>query len=66
LKSYRVYIVGSDGRLQLGEAFDAVDDAVAAARAEARSAGQHSVEIWQGGRLVGQVSKDGVFKTGDS
>jgi hypothetical protein len=65
LKSYRVYIIGRDGRLQLGAAFDAADDEAAAARAvEVTQAGK-AAELWAGGRLVGRVSKKGVFARGE-
>jgi hypothetical protein len=64
LKSYRIYIVDGDGRLQLGQAFEAADDTVAAARAlELAQMGQ-SAELWEGGRIVGRVSKIGGFAAG--
>lgn len=64
MKAYRVYIVGSDGRLQLGQAFEADDDKVAGERAEILAAKGQIAELWEGGRMVGQVSKQGVFTTG--
>lgn len=64
VKSYRIYLIGRDGRLQLGAAFEAADDQAAAARAlEVAAAGQ-AAELWEGGRLVGKVSRRGVFTRG--
>jgi hypothetical protein len=64
LKSYRIYIVGADGRLQLGQAFEEADDAVAAARAVSLAVNGQTAELWEGGRMVGWVSGDGVFSPG--
>lgn len=64
MKSYRIYIVGSDGRLQLGLAFEAADDAAAAERALAAATRGLVAELWEGGRMVGLVSKTGVYKPG--
>jgi hypothetical protein len=61
LKAYRIYIVGSDGRVQLGQAFEAFDDHAAAARAEGVAARDSIAELWEGGRMVGWVSEDGVY-----
>jgi hypothetical protein len=65
VKAYRIYIVGSDGRLQLGHAFEATDDVIAGTRAETHAARGQVAELWEGGRMVGRVSTDGVFTTGD-
>jgi hypothetical protein len=64
VKAYRIYIVDADGRLHLGEAFEVVDDQAAGARAEALAAGGKIAELWEGGRMVGHVSKQGVFTLG--
>lgn len=64
MKSYRIYIVGPDGRLQLGLAFQASDDRTAGAEAEAAVTRGQLAELWEGGRLVGKVSKSGVFHLG--
>jgi hypothetical protein len=66
VKSYRIYIVGLDGRLQLGLAFQASDDRAAGAQAEAAATRGQVAELWEGGRLVGKVSKSGVFHLGDN
>lgn len=66
MKSYRIYIVDPDGRLQLGLAFEAVDDQAAGRQAEGVASKGRSAELWEGGRMVGRVSKDGVFTTGRS
>lgn len=65
VKSYRIYIVGSDGRLQLGQAFDATDDVAAGRRAEVVAVRGQVAELWEGGRMVGRVTTDGVFGAGD-
>jgi hypothetical protein len=64
VKAYRIYIVGSDGRLQLGQAFEDADDTAAGARAETLAETGQIAELWEGGRMVGKVSKSGVFKPG--
>jgi hypothetical protein len=64
VKAYRIYIVGSDGRLQLGQAFEHVDDAAAGALAETLAAIGQVAELWEGGRMVGKVSKSGIFTPG--
>ncbi len=66
MKSYRIYIVDPDGRLQLGLAFDAADDKAAGAQAASVAQKGRMAELWEGGRLVGWVSKDGVFTAGGS
>ncbi|WP_372785159.1 hypothetical protein [Phenylobacterium sp.] len=65
MKSYRIYIVGADGRLRLGRAFEAPDDRTAGALAEGYAARGESAELWEGGRIAGRVSRDGVFNLGD-
>ena len=65
MKSHRIYIVGPDGRLQLGLAFQSPDDRTAGAEAEGAVVRGQLAELWQGGRLVGRVSKSGVFEMGD-
>jgi len=65
VKAYRIYIVSADGRLQLGQAFEASDDHVAGARAEGHAQRGQVAELWEGGRLVGRVSKHGIFTRGD-
>jgi hypothetical protein len=64
VKTYRIYIVGSDGRLQLGQAFDAADDKAAVERAGLLAVSGQVAELWEGGRMVGQVGADGVFVPG--
>jgi hypothetical protein len=61
VKSYRIYIIGQDGRLKLGEAFEAASDGDAITRAEAAAVTGESAELWEGGRMVGVTSADGVF-----
>jgi len=64
VKAYRIYIVGAGGRLQLGQAFEAADDRAAIPRAEALAAKGQVAELWEGGRMVGRVGKDGAFRAG--
>jgi hypothetical protein len=64
VKSYRIYIVDPDGRLQLGQAFEAADDGIAADLAKSFAQRGRTAELWEGGRMVGRVSNDGVFTTG--
>lgn len=62
--SYRIYRVGHGGRLQLGEAFEAPDDAHAVEQARTHHATGEAAELWKGGRLVGRFSKIGTFTPG--
>lgn len=62
MKSYQIYIVGPDGRLQLGLAFQATDDRTAGAEAEGAVLRGQVAELWEGGRMVGRVSRAGVFE----
>ena len=64
MKSYRIYIVGPDGRLQLGLAFQAANDRAAGAEAQGAVARGQVAELWEGGRLVGRV-RTGVFNPGE-
>ena len=64
MKSYRIYIVGADGRLQLGQAFEAADDVAAVARALELAVSGQGAELWEGGRIVGRVSATGAFAAG--
>ena len=66
MKSYRIYIVGPDGRLQLGLAFQAPDDLPAGAETAAAVTRGQLAELWEGGRLVGKVSKSGVSELGEN
>jgi hypothetical protein len=64
VKSYRIYIVDPDGRLHLGQAFEAVDDRAAGALAESAAQKGRTAELWEGGRMVGRVSEAGTFTAG--
>jgi hypothetical protein len=64
LPTYRVYHVGTDGRLAVGETFSASTDAEAVARAGSQLIPGRAAELWQGGRLVGQFSKAHEFTAG--
>jgi hypothetical protein len=61
LKAYRIYLVGSDGRVQLGLAFEAPHDDDARERALSHAAKGQVAELWEGGRMVGRVDEHGVF-----
>jgi len=64
VKSYRIYIVDPDGRLQLGQAFEAADDEAAGRRARGVAQRGRTAELWEGGRIVGRVCEDGDFTLG--
>ena len=64
MKAYRIYIVDPDGRLQLGQAFEAPDDATAGEHAMTVAVKGQTAELWEGGRMVGEVSRQGVFVPG--
>jgi hypothetical protein len=61
VKSYRIYVVARDGRLQLGAAFQARDDNDAASRAKLAAPAGQAAELWEAGRLVGRLGEDGGF-----
>ena len=56
-----MYIVDPNGRLQLGQAFEAVDDQAAGLVAGSLARPGLMAELWQGGRMVGQISAEGVY-----
>ena len=60
MATYRAYVVAAGGRLQLGETFDAPDDEAAVAHVQALGR-PTAMELWEAGRLIGRVSKLGVF-----
>ena len=64
MKAYRIYIVDPDGRLQLGQAFEATDDKAAAERAVSAASKGRIAELWEGGRIVGRVTEGGAFEAG--
>jgi hypothetical protein len=64
VKSYRIYIVDPDGRLQLGQAFEATDDGIAGDLAKSFARRGRTAELWEGGRIVGRVSPDGDYTSG--
>ena len=59
--AYRLYHVAEGGRLRLGDAFQAVDDAEAIERARRLRLRGEAAELWQGGRIVGRFSKSGGY-----
>jgi hypothetical protein len=61
LLAYRLYHVAEGGRLRLGEAFQALDDAQAIARARVLRLSGEASELWEGGRIVGRFSKSGGY-----
>ena len=65
LSVYRTYQVGAAGRLVLGESFEARDDRAAVEHVRARPI-EGPMELWQGGRLVGRISKLGQFTPGSN
>lgn len=61
---YRIYRLTAGGRLALGETFNAADDEAAVAQAQALHRPGTAAELWCGGRIVGRLSKLGVFAPG--
>ena len=61
MATYRIYHVGSGGRLRLGDTFQAVKDEEAVARAHALLHRGEPAELWQGGRIVGRFSDTHQF-----
>ena len=64
MPTYRVYHVGTDGRLAVGETFAASADSEAVIRARPQLVHARAAELWQGGRLVGRFSKAHEFTPG--
>jgi hypothetical protein len=64
MKSYRIYRVAPDGRLHLGEAFDARDDHEARGRLTELAVQGQAAELWTGGRLIARLSKAGELCAG--
>lgn len=54
---YRAFIIGSDGHVVLGHAFEAADDA-AAVEAARLFMSSNAIEIWQLGRRVAILDTD--------
>jgi len=61
LLAYRLYQVAEGGRLRLGDAFQALDDALAIEKARLLRLSGEAAELWQGGRIVGRFSKSGGY-----
>lgn len=56
MAAYRIYHIDGAGRFSTGDWIQAEDDAAALKVAAKRG---RSVEVWQGGRLVGRIGPDG-------
>jgi hypothetical protein len=65
LATYRIYHVGSGGRLRLGETFQASGDDEAVARARPLLTRGQPAELWEAGRIVGRFSDTHAFARGD-
>ena len=61
LQAYRLYHVAEGGRLRLGDAFQAADDALAIEKARVLRLSGSAAELWQEGRIVGRFSKSGGY-----
>jgi hypothetical protein len=59
-----MYLVAPAGRLRLGDALQARDDAEAIAEARGRLPCGQAAELWAGGRMVGRFSRAGAFSAG--
>ena len=64
METYRIYHVGSGGRLRLGDPFQASSDEEAVARARPLLGPAQPAELWQGGRMVGRFARDHAFTRG--
>lgn len=60
MATYRVYIIDKHGRLQLGESFEAQDDDEALIRLDSLDRRGSTLELWQGGRLLRKLPRDGA------
>ena len=54
MRSYRICFVSPEGRIDMAHEIACANDFDALAEAE-RAAGEHAVEVWDGGRLVVRV-----------
>ncbi|WP_338666269.1 hypothetical protein VQH23_26570 (plasmid) [Pararoseomonas sp. SCSIO 73927] len=54
--SFRIYVLGSNGKVQVGENVLCADDAAALEAARKILAGVGKAEVWCGARLVGLVT----------
>jgi hypothetical protein len=61
LLAYRLYHVAEGGRLRLGDAFQALNDGQAIAKARLLRLSGAAAELWQEGRIVGRFSKSGGY-----
>lgn len=61
MKAYRIYIVDPDGRLHLGQSFEAGDDELAASLAASFAERGRAAELWERGRIVGKITAAGAF-----
>lgn len=64
LETYRIYHVGTGGRLRLGDTLRAASDDEAVASARPRLAPGQPAELWRGGRMVGRFSHTHEFLPG--
>jgi len=61
LPTYRIYHVGSGGRLRVGETFVAEGDREAVARAHGQLVPGQPAELWEWGRPIGRFTRDHEF-----
>jgi hypothetical protein len=61
VKTYRIYLADTSGRLRVRLVFTCADDRTAVIRAQELEPQDAAKELWQGGRLVGRISKLGAF-----
>ena len=64
MPSYRIYHVGPDGRLRLGDQFHAPHDEAAVVSAGGLVLKGQPAELWEGGRMIGRFSGRGDFRQG--
>jgi len=59
VKEYKLYCIGSDGRIAMRHDYHAADDLDSLDRAT-ELCGEYEIEIWQGERFVARVTKAGT------
>ncbi|MET0295695.1 MAG: hypothetical protein ABW042_11850 [Phenylobacterium sp.] len=58
MPAYRVYFIECDGRVQVGDPIQAIDDEAAIAAFDGLARPGLTSELWQGGRLVRRLPHD--------
>ena len=59
MSEYKLYCIGSDGRVAMRHDYSARDDLASLERAK-ELCGEYEIEVWHGSRFVARVTKDGT------